>query len=190
MQPIEITAIKYAHLANRHPGESFILADPHEYGPDLDYFVWVLRRGDSTWLIDTGFAQPAAYYSQYDNNRFRVALNYNFNEALRVEKDKSAVPDRGPGSWEIHGQTTFIYQGYPPFAAAYSGQNSLPPVGQSRQTWTTSAFLGVRLWEGGALYFNPELLQGFGVANTTGAAGYPNGEAQKSNFPFPRFRQT
>jgi high affinity Mn2+ porin len=134
-----------------------------------------------------GFAQPAAYYSQYDNNRFRVALNYNFNEALRVEKDKSAVPDRGPGSWEIHGQTTFIYQGYPPFAAAYSGQNSLPPVGQSRQTWTTSAFLGVRLWEGGALYFNPELLQGFGVANTTGAAGYPNGEAQKSNFPFPRF---
>src|SRR4029450_8020785 len=27
----------------------------------------------------------------------------------------------------------------------------------------------------------------FGVANTTGAAGYPNGEAQKSNFPYPRF---
>jgi glyoxylase-like metal-dependent hydrolase (beta-lactamase superfamily II) len=58
--PFEITAIRYAHLGNRHPGESFILADPHEFGPDLDYFVWVLRRGDSTWLIDTGFAQEAA----------------------------------------------------------------------------------------------------------------------------------
>ena len=50
-----------------------------------------------------------------------------------------------------------------------------------------SAFLGVRLWQGGELYFNPESLQGFGVADTTGAAGYPNGEAQKSNFPYPRF---
>ena len=50
-----------------------------------------------------------------------------------------------------------------------------------------SGFLGVRLWQGGELYYNPELLQGFGVANTTGAAGYPNGEAQKSNFPYPRY---
>ena len=37
------------------------------------------------------------------------------------------------------------------------------------------------------LYFNPELLQGFGVANTVGAGGFPNGEAQKSNFPYPRY---
>ena len=50
-----------------------------------------------------------------------------------------------------------------------------------------SAFLGVRLWQGGELYYNPELLQGFGVANTVGAGGYPNGEAQKSNFPYPRY---
>jgi high affinity Mn2+ porin len=45
----------------------------------------------------------------------------------------------------------------------------------------------VRLWKGAELYFNPELLQGFGLADTTGAAGFPNGEAQKSNFPYPRF---
>ena len=45
----------------------------------------------------------------------------------------------------------------------------------------------MRLWQGGEFYFNPELLQGFGIANTTGAGGYPNGEAQKSNFPYPRF---
>ena len=50
-----------------------------------------------------------------------------------------------------------------------------------------SAFLGVRLWQGGELYYNPELLQGFGVADTVGAGGYPNGEAQKSNFPYPRY---
>src|SRR6266567_6489126 len=59
-EPFEILAIRYAHLGGRHPGESFILADPHEFGSDLDYFVWVLRRSDRSFLVDTGFAQEAA----------------------------------------------------------------------------------------------------------------------------------
>lgn len=59
-EPFEIFAIRYAHLGNRHAGENFILADPHEFASDLDYFVWVLKRGDETWLVDTGFAQEAA----------------------------------------------------------------------------------------------------------------------------------
>lgn len=130
------------------------------------------------------FATPARYDSLYDLHRIRLGLNYKFGAK---EDSKSERPDRGFGSWEIHGQTTFIFQGYPPFSAAYSGANSLPPEGQSRETWTASAFLGIRLWQGAELYYNPELLQGFGVANTTGAGGYPNGEAQKSNFPYPRY---
>jgi high affinity Mn2+ porin len=135
----------------------------------------------------TGFAfasAPARYDSQYDLHRFRVGLNYKFGEA---DETKEKADDRGPGTWEVHGQTTFIFQGYPAFSAPYSGANSLPPLGESRETWTVSAFLGMRLWQGGELYYNPEMLQGFGVANTTGAAGYPNGEAQKSNFPYPRY---
>jgi glyoxylase-like metal-dependent hydrolase (beta-lactamase superfamily II) len=60
IEPFEITALKYAHLGNRHAGENFILADPHEFASDLDYFVWVLRRGDEVYLVDTGFAQEAA----------------------------------------------------------------------------------------------------------------------------------
>jgi high affinity Mn2+ porin len=136
--------------------------------------------GLSGWLFASA---PARYDSQYDLHRFRIGLNYKFG----VTDDKpDKADDLGPGTWEIHGQTTFIYEGYPPIYAQYSGPNSLPPLGQSRETWTTSGFLGVRLWQGGEFYFNPELLQGFGVANTTGAAGYPNGEAQKSNFPYPR----
>jgi high affinity Mn2+ porin len=135
-----------------------------------------------------GFAAPARYDSQYDLHRFRVALNYHFGQrAAESNADETKSDDQGPGSWEIHGQSTFIFQGYPPFNSPYQGQNSLPGVGQSRETWTTSAFLGMRLWQGGELYFNPELLQGFGLAGTVGAGGFPNGEAQKSNFPFPRF---
>jgi high affinity Mn2+ porin len=133
-----------------------------------------------------GFSSiPAGYDSQYDLHRFRVGLNYRFGDFGEEAEKKD--DDRGPGTWEVHGQTTFIMQGYLPFSAAFSGPQSLPPEGQSRQTWTTSAFLGVRLWNGGELYYNPELLQGFGLNNTTGAGGFPNGEAQKSNFPFPRY---
>jgi high affinity Mn2+ porin len=50
-----------------------------------------------------------------------------------------------------------------------------------------SAFAGVRLWDGGAVYYNPELFQGFGLSDTIGLAGFSNGEAQKSNFPTPRY---
>jgi high affinity Mn2+ porin len=136
-------------------------------------------------LTSFAFASaPARYDSQYDLHRFRVGLNYKFGEA---DETKEKSDDRGPGTWELHGQTTFIFQGYPAFNAPYSGTNSLPPLGQSRETWSVSAFLGIRLWQGGELYYNPELLQGFGVGNTVGAAGFPNGEAQKSNFPYPQY---
>jgi high affinity Mn2+ porin len=136
-------------------------------------------------LTGFSFASPARYDSLYDLHRFRVGLNYHFGAAAGGDRQES--DDQGPGSWEIHGQTTFIFQGYPPFNSPYEGANSLPGAGQSRETWTTSAFLGVRLWQGAELYYNPELLQGFGLADTVGAAGFPNGEAQKSSFPFPRY---
>ncbi len=129
---------------------------------------------------------PARYDSRYDLNLFRIGLNYHFGGDDGETKNSDAA-DKGPGSWEIHGQSTLIFQGYPPIRSPYEGTNSLPGVGQSRETWTTSAFLGVRLWQGGELYYNPELLQGFGLADTVGAGGFPNGEAQKSNFPFPRY---
>ncbi|HJT87820.1 MAG TPA: N-acyl homoserine lactonase family protein [Bryobacteraceae bacterium] len=60
IEPFEVFAIRYAHLGDRHPGENFALADPHEYASDLDYFVWVARRNDRTFVIDTGFAEEAA----------------------------------------------------------------------------------------------------------------------------------
>jgi high affinity Mn2+ porin len=165
----------------------------YSLGAGLDYRLdrrWTARAeylytnlGLTGWIFNSA---PARYDSLYDLNRFRLALNYKFG-VEDEKKEEGKVESRGPLTWELHGQTTFIYQGYPPIYALYSGQNSLPPEGQSRDTWTVSGFLGVRLWQGGQLYFNPETLQGFGVGDTTGAAGFPNGEAQKSNFPYPRF---
>lgn len=59
-EPFEVFAIRYARAANRHPGENFLLADPHEFASDLDYFVWLVRRRDATFLVDTGFGKEAA----------------------------------------------------------------------------------------------------------------------------------
>jgi high affinity Mn2+ porin len=126
---------------------------------------------------------PARWDSLYDVHRLRLGLNYHFGEANDA---KTQNADRGPGSWEVHGQAAFVFQGYPPMKAAYNGPNSLPNVGQSRQTSTLSAALGLRLWQGGELYYNPELLQGYGLAFSTGAGGFPNGDAQRS-FPYPQY---
>ena len=77
MEPFEVFAIRYGHLGNRHPGQSYILADPHEYGPDLDYFVWVARRSDCLFVIDTGFAEESAIRRKREHLRSPV-------EALRL----------------------------------------------------------------------------------------------------------
>ena len=66
IEPFEVLAIRYAHLGNRHAGENFILGDPHESSSDLDYFVWVLRRSDCTFVVDTGFAKEAALRRRRD----------------------------------------------------------------------------------------------------------------------------
>src|SRR4029077_4964227 len=90
--------------------------------------------------------------------------------------------------WNVHAQKTFLAQTYPSFRSPYVGANSLPGLSQTQTTWTTTAFLGVRLWQGGEFYFDPELAQGFGLNGALGLAGFSNGEAQKGGAPFPRFR--
>jgi high affinity Mn2+ porin len=90
--------------------------------------------------------------------------------------------------WNIHGQTTFIGSGYPSFRSPYEGANSLQGGKQFRETFTTTAFLGWRLWDGGEFYFNPEIAQGFGFNGTLGVAGFPNGEAQKAGGSYPKIR--
>jgi high affinity Mn2+ porin len=91
-----------------------------------------------------------------------------------------------PNSWNVHGQLTYIEQGYPAFRSPYQGANSLAGAGQIQNTTSATAFFGYRLGNATEVYINPELMQGFGLSDTLGVAGFPNGEAQKSNFPIPR----
>jgi high affinity Mn2+ porin len=135
------------------------------------------------------FASGTGAGSAFDTHTLRVGLNYHFNAPADAAGKRASAdaPKTQFENWQIYGQTTYIQQGYAPFHSPYLGANSFTPWAQTRETWTSGVSLGVKLWEGGELYYNPELLQGFGLHNTTGAAGFPNGEAQKSNFPDPRY---
>ena len=118
----------------------------------------------------------------------KLGLNYRFGDTpwIAPANEKTLLPESN--DWNVHAQTTFLPQAYPGIRSPYSGGNSLPGSGQLQATWTTTAFVGARLWQGGEFYFNPELAQGFGLNGTLGLAGFPNGEAQKAGAAFPKIR--
>ncbi len=93
-----------------------------------------------------------------------------------------------PESWAIHGQSTTTWQGNSSFPAAYSGANSLSSHANGRETFDATLFVGVRLWSGMEVWADPEVDQGFGLANTLGLAGFSSAEAYKVGNIHPYFR--
>ncbi len=93
-----------------------------------------------------------------------------------------------PAAWSVHGQLTNVTQWHPAFTAPYTGQNSLHPDSDSKETTDLTLFAGMRIADDGELWINPEIDQGFGLSNTLGMAGYPSGEAYKvgENTPYLR----
>ena len=57
--PYEVFAIRYATVA-RKSAENFIGGDAHETGERMDYFVWLVRNAERTYVVDTGFNEAAA----------------------------------------------------------------------------------------------------------------------------------
>jgi high affinity Mn2+ porin len=102
-----------------------------------------------------------------------------------------------PEQWAVHGQSTATWLLQPAFRSPYQGPQSLSPAANGRETVDVTLYLGYRPWQGAEIWLNPEIDQGFGLANGFGAAGYVSGEAYKlgSNVPYGRtargfFRQT
>jgi high affinity Mn2+ porin len=79
--------------------------------------------------------------------------------------------------WNWHVQNTDIVQGYPGFSSKYSGPNSLPSGGETRETVSFDLMAGARLWSGAEAHVDGLMFQGFGVADARGVDGFPNGEA-------------
>jgi high affinity Mn2+ porin len=138
---------------------------------------------------------------RFDSDLLMQSIRVGLNYQLGSDVAKSDVFTKGPSAldldnFSIHGQTTFVSQYAFPFHAPYTGPQSLIS-NSGRETWDLGLFLGVRPWEGGELWIDPEIDQGFGLSGTFGAAGFPSAEAYKvgSSYPYARiprmfFRQT
>jgi high affinity Mn2+ porin len=137
-----------------------------------------------------GVTMPSGVRSEtsFDAHTLRLGLNWHLGrtEANALPFESHSQPLMDPANWNIHGQYTLIGQGYPSFHSPYEGPKSLAGSKQFQDTQSATAYIGVRLGEGAEFYINPELMQGFGLSDVNGIAGFTNGEAQKSNFPSPR----
>jgi high affinity Mn2+ porin len=128
--------------------------------------------------------------SDFSLQELRAGLNYQFgNDPLAAVTTAPATPETDRVNF--HGQTTFVEQAYPSFRSPYAGINSLPGSGEGRETWDATLYAGVRLWQGAELWVNPEIDQGFGLAETHGVAGFPSAEAYKvgANYPYARVQR-
>ncbi len=136
-----------------------------------------------------GFANAGqTFQSNLSLQEVRLTLNY------RPGSDQK--PGNAAASWftpsedrfNVHGQSTFVWQSYPAIRSPYEGPNSLPARGQGRETVDATLYAGLRLWQGAEVWLNPEVDQGHGLADTHGVAGYTSGESYKLGFSYPYAR--
>jgi high affinity Mn2+ porin len=153
-----------------------------------DWSVRIEYLYDNFGRVAVTMPSGARSESTFDTHTLRVGLNWHLG---RTEVDPLPFKDHGQplieaANWNVHGQYTLVGQGYPSFNSPYEGPKSLAGSRQFQNTQSATGYVGVRLWESAEFYVNPELMQGFGLSDVSGVAGFPNGEAQKSNFPSPR----
>lgn len=97
-----------------------------------------------------------------------------------------SAQDDAAEDWNAKFQSTYIWQHQNGFHAAYSGPNSLPTSPEKTYTFSLTAALGKRLWQGGEFYFDPEIVQGVPLGNNLiGMAGFYNGEITRASGTQP-----
>lgn len=85
-----------------------------------------------------------------------------------------------------HIQATTISQYHPSFTSPYAGQNSLQSNEPVQTSLTATGFLGYHPNKHWYFIFNPEIAGGKGFSQTTGMAGFSNGEIYRVGNPTPQ----
>lgn len=134
---------------------------------------------------------PAAgqsFNSDLTMQSIRFGVNYQLGADLpNREVLAKGIPALDSGDFNVHGQATLVSQYALPFRAPYGGQNSLAS-NSGRETFDLDLYLGYRPWQGGEIWLNPELDQGFGLSGTFGVAGFTSAEAYKVGAAYPYAR--
>jgi high affinity Mn2+ porin len=171
--------------------------------PFLWRFGWTAGAGveaaiDKHWsarleYLYSGYGRTAATFSDlgqrfasdWSLQELRAGLDYRFGSDANVPNAPPEQPSTSDDVVNFHAQTTFTWQGYPPIHSPYEGPNSLPGSGQGRETFDATLFAGVRLWQGAQFWVDPEVDQGFGLADSHGIAGFTSAEAYKQGADYP-----
>jgi high affinity Mn2+ porin len=147
------------------------------------------------------------FTSNLNEQQVRVGVNYHFGE-----KDPPSYASNygfDPDKVNIHGQVTYVWQGYPAFSqksiSGFTLAGPVPPLvtgvvppfvglnngGQGRSVGDATLYLGYRLWSGAEFWINPEIDQGSGIGNNLGVGAYPNAEAFKvgSSQPYAKIQR-
>jgi hypothetical protein len=103
-----------------------------------------------------------------------------------------AADDAVDERWNAFGQATYIANKHDAFRAAYTNlngsPNSLSPERERSWSATATAYLGVRPWRGGELFFVPEMIAQVAFSDLHGLGGsVQNGELEKTGFSHPIF---
>ena len=104
---------------------------------------------------------------------------------LASAQDASNTTPPDDQLWNLHFQSTVGAQGHPSFPAEYTGLNSLKPGAEVKDTLSVDVTGGVRLGRGGEFFADVLIWQGYGLSNTLGVAGFPNGEAYRVGKTYP-----
>jgi high affinity Mn2+ porin len=112
--------------------------------------------------------------------RTAVAAAYGLLALLAVPATANKVPSTDPAwAWDGKGQATYIWQRKNAFSSPYQDVNSLLPQREKSYSFSTSAYLGLRVPGLGELYLNPEVIQGVALSGLVGLGSFSNGEMQK-----------
>ena len=159
------------------------LALPSNWTARLEYLYTQFGQRD---VYFPGAAQ--AFNSNLNVQSIRFGFNYRLGrDGIDPEIFTKGISALDLGWFVLHGQTTLASQYAAPFHAPYHGPNSLDS-NHGRETWDTTFYAGLRLWQGAELWVNPEIDQGFGLSSTLGIAGFTSGEAYKVGFSVPYAR--
>lgn len=103
--------------------------------------------------------------------------------AWSQDQQQEQKPDQGPTTlfphsetsrWWISGQANVIFQAHPGFHAEYSGPNSLDPRAENATSSVTTLYTGYKLNSTTEVLFDLEGVQGGGISDALGLAGFTN----------------
>lgn len=129
-------------------------------------------------------AAMVACLSSIDLSRAEEAPFGNHSARPDIDPEDVTAPEHDS---DVRFQSTYIWQRKSAMGAAYSGDNSLAARREPRSfTLTGTMFAGTRVWQGGELYFNPEITSSESLSGLHGLGGLTNGENQKGGGVNPK----